>query len=196
MLYFSRSGGSMDKIKIYVDSDGVVFNSIHKAKELGKKLGYDVESFDGFHKYFISRECDWLRLYATCGIINDAISKIKLMQKEDNVDVEILTKLCSHPHEPHVKRFMYNNLLPDIKVTMLDLNQNKSDVVERVRDCILIDDDWGNITKWRNAGGIGLLFCQDYCDLDNDVIDDLLKYKDTRSVKELLEKNDKCLKKI
>ena len=186
----SRNGGNMEKIKIYFDSDGVVFDTINKARKLGKKTGYDVESFGGLREYFISNDCDWLRLIATSGIINDAINKIKIIKEDEDVEVEILTKLCSHPHEPHIKRYVYSNLLPGVRVNMLSLDENKNDVVDSPVDCILIDDDIGNIMRWREAGGIGILFCKDRCDLGNDIIDDLLKYRDTKSVRDLLNKRN------
>lgn len=178
----------MGKLRVYVDSDGVNFDTIDKGKALARELGYNPEDFWELHEFFV--QVNWYILLHESGILNNAIRKIKAIQEDEDVEeVTILTKLCGADTEEHAKRLNYNKLLYGVEVITLDLEENKDEVVDPV-DCILIDDSMSNIIRWRNAGGVGILFSKTECDLENDVIDDLMKFKDTKGVQRLLSKEN------
>lgn len=79
------------KIRLYIDCDGVILNTIQVAKRIAKKLGYDVDSYDGLHKFFL-KEANWQILISECEILADAVNQIKALQATGKYKITILTK--------------------------------------------------------------------------------------------------------
>lgn len=178
----------MGDLEIYIDSDGVIFDTIDTGKRLAKESGYDPEDFWGLHEYFV--QVDWYILMHEAGILDNAIRKIKCIIEDDDVKiVKILTKLCGADTEEPAKRINYYKLLYDVEVITVEFDENKDEVVDP-KGKVLIDDSWSNIKRWREAGGVGILFSKTECDLENDIINDLLLFKETKGVQALLHKEE------
>ncbi len=175
----------MEKIKVYFDCDGVILDTVKLARIVARNLNYDYKSFNGMRKFFIA--ANWYRLIEVAGQIDHSIDKINNLLNTDIYDIEILTKLCGSFCEEKAKRKYFDENLPGINVITLTVEEEKNKVVNPI-DAVLVDDDFNNIVKWRAAGGIGIYFCPDKCDLEHDIVDDISKIGSTKGMRYLQEK--------
>lgn len=185
----------MEKIRLYIDCDGVILDTIATARRLAKEKGINPNDFDELHEFFLS--IDWNILIYESGILDNAISKIKRIIASGKYDVSILTKLCGNETEELAKRIILSKLLPDVPIITLDLAESKHTKVNPV-DAILIEDSLHNHRGWIKAGGISVLFLKgeyiyDYPDEKRiteeeklNIVDDILKFEETDGVKRLL----------
>lgn len=79
------------KVRLYIDCDGVILNTIQVAKRIAKELGYDVDSYDGLHIFFV-KDANWQILISECEILADAVNQIKALQATRKYKITILTK--------------------------------------------------------------------------------------------------------
>ena len=183
----------MGKIRIYFDCDGFLLNTIGKAIELAKEGGFIHDTYDGLHEFFL--QVNWEDLIKKAGVLDNAIEKIRLLLQNDDYDIEILTKISGGEAEIAAKTAFFDVELPGVDITTVDFDKAKNEVVDPV-DAVLIDDEPRNVLKWRAAGGIGILFSKERCDLENDIVDDIAKIEYTKGFRELKEKmNSKNLSK-
>lgn len=140
----------MDKLKLYLDCDGVILDTIAKSYEILKKNNItDEEERQKFYK-----NVNWDELIILSGQIDDSISKIKKLT--DYFDVEILTHVYTKK-EGTSKINYFKKELPYIKVTIVPKTMEKADFVS-AEGCILVDDYLGNLTYWSSHGGISVKF--------------------------------------
>ncbi len=178
----------LEKVILYLDCDGVIFDTINAAFRLMKKEGIDIHNHHQVNYFFI-HFIDWNQLFEDAGIINGAREKINnIVESRIFKEVVILTKLSGSYHEERIKRGILNELFPSIRIITLDYSLSKSGVV-LAEGNILVDDEEKNILSWRNAHGIGIHFIQGLTDLPNDIISDLLSICDTNSVKKLVKQS-------
>lgn len=151
----------MNKKILYIDCDGVIFNTINEAYKMMEEEGLDHTNRELANQYF--KDVDWHLLIGRAGILNDSIRKIKMIIKSNNFkDVKILTKLCGNETEELAKRIAFAKLLPGIEVITVALDESKAEVVCAKGD-ILVDDYFKNVNDWHNHNGIGILY-----DIEND----------------------------
>ena len=169
------------KFILYVDCDGVIFNTIETAFNMMKENNLDINNHKLVDNFFINTR--WDILLKKSIIINDAINKVKnISNKQIYDDVIILTKLSGNYYEEGLKRETFSLLLPDTKVITLPRNYDKASVVPS-KNNILIDDEEKNVISWNKNGGIGIKFMKDIVDLDHDIINDLDDIENTNGVK-------------
>ena len=175
----------MKKPILYSDFDGVIYDTINTAFSIMKDNNCDMSNGVEIDRYF--RELlDWEEVYKKATIINDSIEKLKLFQESKIFqDVIILTKLSGNYHEERIKRDFLNIVLPSIKVITLQYGLAKSSVVKAIGN-ILIDDELKNCLSWKKSNGVAILFNQEMCDLENDIVSDILDIPNTSSVKKLM----------
>jgi len=173
----------MDTI-LYLDCDGVIFDTINEAYRMMEKEGLNKNNHYEVDLFF--EKVDWNLLFQNAKELNNSIKKIKYL-KESNIfkDIIILTKLSGNYYEEGIKRKIFNDLLPDIRVITLQRSITKDSVVI-ANGNILVDDEIKNISSWNNSGGVGISFHQEIIDLDNNVINDLLDIINTDSYKKLI----------
>ena len=75
---------------LYIDCDGVIYNTVKYAFEEMKKLGVNLKDEDAITDYFV--HCDWNKLMTEGGIINDAQMNLELF-KLQLIDVLLLKVL-------------------------------------------------------------------------------------------------------
>ncbi len=184
------------KILIYFDCDGVILNTMNKAREMAEDKGYDPNNWDSLHEFFL--QVDWNKLIDDKQVIDNAIDKIKKIITCGKYDVKILTKLCGNETEETIKRMFFKKVLPNTEVITLDLREHKDEKVNPV-DSILIEDNLNNFRRWHKANGTSVLFLKgeyiyDYPDEERitedekvDIVDDIANFREAKSVKELLE---------
>jgi len=150
------------KRDLFIDCDGVIFDTITYAFNEMRRLGVDLSDQDLITKYF--KDVNWHDLIRNSGVINDSINKINYLKESDVFDlVCILTHRCSW-NEGVVKDQKFSHLTPTVKVITVPKKIAKHHAVN-ARGNILIDDDIKKIIAWINDGGIGVLFNQNITSL-------------------------------
>lgn len=157
-------------VKLYLDCDGVILDTIDKALEWMKIEHLDIHNSDLVHEYFV--QTDWNKLIEEAGVLNDALAKIKFLCSMGNYDTKILTT-CVNGQEPIIKTNYFRKQLPGIEVITVPWLVRKDSVVD-ARGSILVDDSQTNIANWNEAGGIGIKFVKENPDLELMEINNLL----------------------
>lgn len=144
------------KIKLYVDFDGVILDSIDVSYKLIEESGIALteENYDKIQDYY--QKLDWNELLKLCSPINDSVNNLKKLMKSDLYDITILTHVY-HDEEIKGKQEFIDNNIPGIDVIYVNKKNNKCDVVD-CKNAILVDDYMGNLDLWENKGGIPIKF--------------------------------------
>ena len=101
----------MQKLKLYLDCDGVILDTINFTYKMIKERGISEDKIDDFFK-----NLSWENLIEEAGEINNSIEKIKELSKY--FDVEILTHVNSE-EEIRAKFKYFTKVLPDIKLNVV-----------------------------------------------------------------------------
>ena len=142
---------------LYVDFDGVLFDTITYAFLEMKRLGVDLSNDDAITEYF--KYVDWKYLIEQGGVLNDSIKKLEFLIESNEFErVEVATHRCSY-NEGVIKTNDLNNRLPKLKVTTIPKKIEKHYAL-KAEGNILIDDAKQKVIDWINDGGIGILFSQ------------------------------------
>ena len=144
--------GIMKKIKLYIDFDGVILDTIKITYQMieDKNLQTQEEIINFF------KSINWKELLKISPIINDSINCIKKIIESEKFDVTILTHVNSD-HEKEEKIKFIKKEIPNIKIIACPKRINKCDFVNPI-NAILIDDYIGNLEKWQAKGGISIKF--------------------------------------
>lgn len=144
-------------MKIYIDFDGVIFDTediLFEEYRTKRQQGIQLDKID----YIRTR--DWEEILDKAKIINGAIKNIAL----SDLNLSILTKIHSLKElESKIKVLRNHNLKLDI--IGVPHYVKKCDVVNPVGN-VLIDDNVKNLDDWSNQGGISIFFNKDNLDSD------------------------------
>lgn len=142
----------MDKIKLYIDFDGVILDTIRVTYEMieERKLMTRPE-IEHFYKTL-----DWTHLVNTTPILNDGINCIKRLIVSNIYDITILTHVNSN-HEAEVKVEYLGEQLPGTEVITCPKTIDKCDFVDPT-NAVLVDDYLGNLVPWQAKSGIPVKF--------------------------------------
>lgn len=154
-------------IKVYLDCDGVILDTINKSYQMLKEKGITTEAE---RKVFYSN-ISWEKLIIESGEINNSISKIKELSKY--FDIEILTHFYTN-NELNAKVNYFNVELPNINVIGVPKTIEKADFLDP-RDAVLVDDYTPNLDYWKEKGGIPVKFSMSDKEYTCPVISDLLE---------------------
>ena len=175
----------MGKPVFYCDCDGVILNTIEIAYQIMRECELDISNRKEVD-YFFKKMVDWNMIFDRAIVIDNAINKLKSLKNEDIFkNIFILTKLSGGYDEERLKRDLFSNLLPEIKVITLQYGLTKGLVV-KAKDNILVDDEIGNCKKWENEGGSAILFSPYMSNLETNIINDLIDVKNANCTKKLL----------
>ena len=142
---------------LYIDCDGVIFNTISIAFLEMKKQGVNIKNQVDIDNYF--KYCDWNMLIEKGGIINDSIDKLKILIESNSFNsVSVATHRCSYV-EGVIKTNKFKSLIPNLKIITIPKKIGKHFAVP-VKNNILIDDALSKIEDWVDNGGIGILFTE------------------------------------
>ena len=143
---------------LYIDFDGVIYNSIEvsykKAEE--ENITKDYESYYQFFK-----NLDWCDVLEKSSEINNAFECIRKIIDSNKFNVFVLTHVVSL-EEAEYKVKLIKDKIKDITIIPVPKNLSKSMMV-KVKGAILVDDYPENLREWASDGGIGVRF-----DLDMD----------------------------
>lgn len=154
-------------IKVYLDCDGVILDTINKSYQMLKEKGITTEEE---RKTFYSSIC-WTQLIIDSGEINNSIAKIKQLSK--CYDIEILTHYYTES-EASAKIEYFKKELPNVKVITVPKTIKKADFVDPT-NCVLIDDYSPNLDYWKEKGGIPIKFSDSQKEYEYPVVTDLLE---------------------
>lgn len=158
------------KLKLYIDFDGVILNTIDVSYKLIEEQG--IELLDSNHEkiqhFFIN--LDWSKLISLSKPINNSIKYLKELMNSNLYDVTILTHVNTKK-EINVKQKYLDEVIPGIDVIYVNKKDNKCDVVD-CKNTILVDDFTGNLDLWHQKGGISIKFSTtnkkyEYMTIDN-----------------------------
>lgn len=176
----------MNNVILYIDCDGVIFDTINTAYRMMDEIGLDRHKREEADFFF--QTVDWNVLIYEAGVLNNAIRKIKyIITNNIFSEVKVLTKLSGNPDEERIKRIILGKLLPDVEIITLEIYEHKDEKVH-AKGNVLVDDDTKNYERWNNASGIGVHYIQNVSDLENNIISDLLDIPNTKGVKTLLKR--------
>ena len=156
----------MQKLKLYLDCDGVILDTINFTYKMIKERGISEDKIDDFFKHL-----SWKNLIEEAGEINNSIKKIKELSKY--FDVEILTHVNSE-EEIRAKFKYFTKVLPDIKLNVVPKIIKKGDIVNP-KGAILVDDFMPNLEYWYEMGGIPIKFSDTNKECKFTKINDLLE---------------------
>lgn len=157
-------------IKLYLDCDGVILDTINRSYQMIKEAGITDEM--EVRKFYSS--ISWEKLIRESGEIDNSISKIKELVKY--FDVEILTHVNSD-NEAMVKKKYFAGVLPGVNVITVPKNIAKADFVDP-EGAILVDDFSPNLEYWEEKGGISVKFSDSGKECPYIIITDLLQLLD------------------
>ena len=143
---------------LYIDCDGVIFDSIKYAFLEMEKLGVDLQDQVAIDNYF--RDANWENLLSPDKIINDSIKKInELRDSWMFLGIHVLTHVSSF-YEAVYKTELIEPQIEGVGVITIPRKIGKERIVNPF-DNILVDDALYKVKDWINHGGIGVLFKQD-----------------------------------
>ena len=146
------NGGITMKIKLYLDFDGVILDTINVTFRRIKELNITEE--EEIQQFY--RSVDWKKLLKETKEINNSLANIKKIIDSDLFDVEILTHVNSEL-EGELKTEYINEVFDGIKVNPVFKHIDKCDSVDPV-GAILVDDYLPNLEGWYEKGGIPIKF--------------------------------------
>ncbi|MDD6323389.1 MAG: hypothetical protein PUA73_02125 [Bacilli bacterium] len=144
--------------KLYIDFDGVIYNSIEVSYDMALKQGFKKNEEEFFLFY---KNLNWCDVLKKSRQINDSFNCIKKIIDSGKYDVAILTHIVTLEEALEKIKLIRKNI-NDISIILVPKAVSKTEVVKAC-DAILIDDYVQNLKEWKAAGGIGVRF-----DLDMD----------------------------
>lgn len=142
----------MSKQKIFIDFDGVIFDTEQRVVER-KNLRPDI-SWNNFFE-----ELDWFELLDESKVINNAIDYI-LEGQEKTKQLAILTKIHTLIEmEAKVKALRSRKV--EVPILFVPLHVKKSQIYLPNNGEILIDDSIKNLINWEQKGGKSIYFSEE-----------------------------------
>lgn len=143
------------KMKLYLDFDGVILDTINVTNKMKEELG--LKKYDEIREFY--RTINWNKLIKETRQINNSIDNIKRLIESNLYDVEILTHINSE-HEAKEKIKYLSNIFPNLQITPVPKIIEKCEVVDPLNS-ILVDDYSKNLLLWEINGGIAIKFTQE-----------------------------------
>lgn len=186
-------------VKLYIDFDGVIKNTIAYMYQEMDKLGIEWRGEHTNSKEVVEyiKNLDWEYLLHNTSFINNSIKAIKEIINTDLYDVKILTHINSK-NEAIQKEIYLKKVLPEVEVITVPKQIDKAKFVDAM-GAILVDDYKANLKIWKHHGGIPIHFDEERCESDYPVISCLfeiidLTYDYAKKIKEKETKNKKLVK--
>lgn len=143
----------MDKIKLYLDFDGVILDTMNVAKNMLEEF-YVGDDQNIIRKFF--KDLDWYELLRITDEINNSFDNINKLVVSNLFDIEILTHVNSLK-EGQEKINYLNEKLPGVNVIITPIDIAKCDKVNPL-NAVLVDDYSKNLLLWQEKGGIAIKF--------------------------------------
>lgn len=158
----------MQSKKIFIDFDGVIFDTEKRVTEK-KKKNPEMSWNDFFEKL------DWFQLLDESNVINNAIDYILEGQKKSK-QIAILTKIHTLI-EMEAKTRALRSRNVEIPILFVPPHVKKSEIYLPNNGEILIDDNIKNLKDWAKKGGESIYFSDSL---------DSLEFKTVKTLKRVL----------
>ena len=167
-----------DEMKLYIDFDGVILDSIPVIFKILEKT--DIDETDEKELTMFYENLDWNDIIKKAPQIHHSVSCIKKIIASKKFDVAILTHVNSQSEILEKVAYLKKEL-PGITIISVPKQLHKTDMVNP-KGAILIDDFTGNLVDWDQKGGISIKFSLVYKDRGFPVIDRLDMILDMKSM--------------
>ena len=162
------------KIKLYIDFDGVILNTIDVSYKKIKEIYGENATTEEAQKYY--QNIDWDSFLKECSPINNSVHNLKKLADSELYDVAVLTHVLS-THEEEVKKKFLMEQIPNIEFIPVRKPFPKWASVS-CENAVLVDDYGENLDLWQEHGGIPVKFS---------IKDKKYQYLTIKSLEELME---------
>lgn len=146
----------MGKIKLNIDFDGVILDTIPFLYEMLKREGIAKEDFDRVRNFFAN--INWEKFINGSKELNNSINNIHDLYSSGLFSIYILTHVNSI-NEMVVKTKFIRKHFERIPIISVPKEIPKTMVLgESVEGALLVDDYSGNLRIWEQAGGVGIKY--------------------------------------
>ncbi len=156
-------------IRLYIDFDGVVMDSIPPLYDALEKSGVDVNKEEDIRNFFA--HYDYNNVINDNLLLNDSVKCINKLIESKKFEISFLTHINSLA-EGVVKVYYLRNHFKDISIIIVPKEISKTKVVHS-EGAILVDDYSGNLREWEENGGIAIRFSKELESLGYKVINKL-----------------------
>ncbi len=140
-------------MKIYIDFDGVILDTISESYRWLEELNIDYKDVDKTKEFF--RNLNWSDLINRSKPINNSLDEIKKLITL-GYDVSILTHIQTEEEIEAKRNFILKNI-GEINTHYCPKHVEKCDFVDPTNS-FLIDDFSKNLLHWESKGGISVKF--------------------------------------
>ena len=144
------------KLKLYIDFDGVILNTIQIMEKMLIEQGMIGDVFSKTIKQDFFLNLDWEEVVSKSSPLQNSISNIKRLKDSNLYEIAILTHVNSSK-EVKVKEDYLKQFFSDLLIIPVNYPTPKYQVVD-CRNAILVDDYTKNLTLWEENGGISVKF--------------------------------------
>jgi len=145
----TKRGDSMQSDKIFIDFDGVIFDTEQRVVE--QKNKNPNISWDEFFE-----NLDWFKLLEEAKVINYAIEHILEAQSKGK-QIQILTKIHTLL-EMQAKVYALRRRKVEVPILFVPPHVKKSQIYIPNNGEILVDDSIKNLVDWKKNGGTSIYF--------------------------------------
>lgn len=141
-------------IKLYIDFDGVILNTIDVSYKMLDDSGIDLSDNVRVQDFYCN--LDWKKLIEDSEPINNSIVNLRKLMDSKLYDISILTHINSS-YEKEIKLDFMKRNFEGLDIIFVEKKDDKCDVVDCF-DAVLVDDYMDNLLKWESKGGIAVKF--------------------------------------
>lgn len=146
-----------NKLRLYIDFDGVVMDSIPLLYSALEKSG--VNTNDEIERRNFFANYDYNEVINDKYLLNNSVECINKLNESNLFEISFLTHINSLK-EGVVKVNYLRNHFKNITIIMVPKEISKTKVVHS-EDAILVDDYSGNLIEWEDNGGIAIRFSKE-----------------------------------
>ena len=147
------------KIKLYLDFDGVILDTIRTLEKKVIESGFEDAKWDtpGVAEFILS--FDWGELIQNSFPLNDSISNIQKLLDSNLYDIAVLTHVNSIKEEEEKRQYL-DKFFENLSVIPVWYPTPKYKAVD-CKNTVLVDDSVENLILWEENGGISVKFSID-----------------------------------
>lgn len=174
-------------IRLYIDFDGVVMDSIPLLYGAYEESGGDMANEGGKREFF--SKYDYTNVIDDKYLLNGSIECIKKLIDSKKFEISFLSHINSLKEGVIKVNYLRRHFNDDISIILVPVEVSKTKVVHS-EGAILVDDFSTNLREWKSQGGLGIKFSNEKEESDEFIVinklDQLIDLVDRIDVKSLL----------
>ena len=144
----------MEKVKLYLDFDGVILDTIDESYRLMRLENIDIENQERIREFYV--KLNWEAFVNEIKEINNSMDAIQKLVNCNKYEVSVLTHVYTL-EEAAAKINFIRSKIENINVIPVPKIILKSKIVNP-KNAILVDDYGYNVRDWIKNGGVGIKF--------------------------------------